>query len=344
MTTPGLRKRRPFRRGLRRFRLPLSFVLFAAFISVVLVTQTPLRHFALALVKHVEGAYVAYRLTSERDALLAANVRLQEEVESLRQASKGGEFEIKVLTQLEELQGIIEGATELDLDRGTNMAVPRKGPKGRDALASILSNPTLNKKHNKESKNNPKVEGTHPSKQNISFAPSSFSQKAGVFNPTEPSDKGVRSQVLEKASRLEWALRYLPLGYPVEGEVTSGFGHRQSPFSHSSSFHEGLDISLSKGGDVLATGAGVVAKAEYDGAYGWVVDVTHSPGLVTRYAHLSKPLVKVGQLVERGDTIALSGNTGRSTGPHLHYEVRVNDRPRNPQSFVMLPQRLSQNF
>jgi murein DD-endopeptidase MepM/ murein hydrolase activator NlpD len=324
--------------------MPLGFLLFAAFLSVVLVTQTPLRHFAIALVKHVEGAYVAYRLTSERDALVAANLRLQEEVESLRQASKGGEFETKVLTQLEELQGIIEGATELDLDRGTNMAVPRKGPKGHDALASILNNPSLNKKQNKAPKNDSKGEGEQASKQNISFAPTRFSKEGGVLNPFEQSDHGIRGEVLQKAQRLEWALRYLPLGYPVEGEVTSGFGHRQSPFSHSSSFHEGLDISLSKGGDVLVTGAGMVTKSEYDGAYGWVVDVTHSPGIVTRYAHLSKPLVKVGQLVERGDKIALSGNTGRSTGPHLHYEVRVNDRPRNPQSFVMLPQRLSQNF
>jgi murein DD-endopeptidase MepM/ murein hydrolase activator NlpD len=108
--------------------------------------------------------------------------------------------------------------------------------------------------------------------------------------------------------------------------------------------HEGLDISLGRGGDVLVTGDGEVFNVEYDGAYGWVVDVLHAPGITTRYAHLSKPLVKKGQMVGRGDRIALSGNTGRSTGPHLHYEVRVNGRPRDPQPYVLLPQKLSSAF
>ena len=150
-----------------------------------------------------------------------------------------------------------------------------------------------------------------------------------------------QADLMKRVTALSQALRALPIGYPSEGDVTSHYGYRLSPFSRRPSFHEGMDISLDKGGDVLVTGDGVVSEVKYDGAYGWVVDITHSSNVDTRYAHLSKTLVKVGQRVKRGDRIALSGSTGRSTGPHLHYEVRINGRARNPKAFAMLPEKLA---
>ena len=130
------------------------------------------------------------------------------------------------------------------------------------------------------------------------------------------------------------------MGTPVEGELTSKFGRRASPFSGRSSFHEGLDISLDNGSKVQVTGDGVVSKVEYDSTYGWLIDVTHTHDITTRYAHLSKVLVKEGRRVRRGDLIAYSGSTGRSTGPHLHYEVRLRGMPKNPMPFLALVDKL----
>jgi murein DD-endopeptidase MepM/ murein hydrolase activator NlpD len=84
-----------------------------------------------------------------------------------------------------------------------------------------------------------------------------------------------------------------------------------------------------------------VVKAGYDGAYGWMVDIAHTDKVVTRYAHLSRAVVRVGQPVRRGQVIALSGSTGRSTGPHLHYEVRVNGLAKNPMPFIALAAKLN---
>lgn len=135
-------------------------------------------------------------------------------------------------------------------------------------------------------------------------------------------------------------LKRLPLGVPVKGSLTSGFGYRRSPFSHSGSFHQGIDLSVHNGTSVFSTGTGVVVDVDYDGTYGWRVDIAHTPEIVTRYAHLSKVRVKQGQRVTRGDLIALSGSTGRSTGPHLHYEVRYRGRARNPAPYLALSRRI----
>jgi murein DD-endopeptidase MepM/ murein hydrolase activator NlpD len=97
---------------------------------------------------------------------------------------------------------------------------------------------------------------------------------------------------------------------------------------------------LNTGSKVQVTGDGVVSKVEYDSTYGWVIDVTHTHNITTRYAHLSKVLVKEGRRVRRGDLIARSGSTGRSTGPHLHYEVRLRGLPKNPMPFLALVDRL----
>jgi murein DD-endopeptidase MepM/ murein hydrolase activator NlpD len=149
-----------------------------------------------------------------------------------------------------------------------------------------------------------------------------------------------RLEALNLITSVTNALRVMPVGAPVEGEFISGFGHRRSPFSRRISFHEGVDISLPHGGRVLATADGRVAKVGYDRTYGWMVDVEHATHLVTRYAHLSRALVREGDNVKRGDRIALSGSSGRSTGPHLHYEVRVRGVARDPKPFLALALRL----
>lgn len=127
----------------------------------------------------------------------------------------------------------------------------------------------------------------------------------------------------------------VPNQRPVdEGYVGSGFGFRIDPITGRRALHTGLDFAAEKGTPILAAAAGVVIVAEYHPAYGKMVDIDHGGGLVTRYAHASRLDVAKGDLVKRGQKIAEVGSTGRSTGPHLHFEVLVNDRPQNPARFL----------
>lgn len=126
-----------------------------------------------------------------------------------------------------------------------------------------------------------------------------------------------------------------PSIWPVKGYLTSGFGWRRSPFSGASKMHSGLDISNRVGTPVSAPARGAVAFSGPDGAYGICITIDHGNGLVTRYAHLSKTLVKVGEYVQRGEVIGAVGNTGRSTGPHLHYEVILKGTPVDPMRYIL---------
>lgn len=132
----------------------------------------------------------------------------------------------------------------------------------------------------------------------------------------------------------------LPLGLPGRGDISSYYGPRRSPFTGRKKLHHGIDFSLPRGSDVLSTGAGEVISVRRSRTYGVVIDIRHTNEVITRYAHLSKALVSKGQTVYRGQRIALVGNTGRSTGPHLHYEVRVRGRTVDPMKFIALADKL----
>lgn len=121
-----------------------------------------------------------------------------------------------------------------------------------------------------------------------------------------------------------------PSIWPVAGWLSSGYGTRRDPFTGGTDFHPGLDISASQGQSVQATADGTVAAASFSGNYGNLVVLDHGFGITTRYGHLSRFGVSAGQQVKRGDIIGLVGSTGRSTSPHLHYEVLVGGRLTNP--------------
>jgi murein DD-endopeptidase MepM/ murein hydrolase activator NlpD len=128
----------------------------------------------------------------------------------------------------------------------------------------------------------------------------------------------------------------------VEGEIdlASNFGVRQDPFTGSPAMHTGVDIHGEVGEPVRATADGTVTAAGWSGCYGRVVDVDHGNGLSTRYGHLSSIEVRVGQTVKTGQMIGKVGSTGRSTGPHLHYETRVRGEAVDPQKFLRAGERL----
>jgi len=130
--------------------------------------------------------------------------------------------------------------------------------------------------------------------------------------------------------------KLLPTIMPVEAPYNaSGFGRRIDPFTGQWAMHEGVDFLADLGTPVIAAAGGVVQYAGLHPQYGIMVDIDHGNDLVTRYAHLSKLFVKEGDVVPRATRIALSGNTGRSTGPHLHFEVRFRGAAQNPQKFLV---------
>jgi len=126
-----------------------------------------------------------------------------------------------------------------------------------------------------------------------------------------------------------------PSIWPAHGWLSSTVGTRRDPINGGRDFHEGLDISADRGTPVYATADGTVTAAGYEGGYGNLIVITHEYGLETRYGHLSKFLAKTGGKVKRGDIIGYVGSTGRSTGSHLHYEVRVNGRLLNPLQLLL---------
>ncbi len=133
------------------------------------------------------------------------------------------------------------------------------------------------------------------------------------------------------------ARKTIPTTMPVEGGYySSNYGYRLDPITGRSTFHTGVDIIASPGTQVMAAAGGVVSTVAFVPEYGNIVDVDHDNGLTSRYAHLSKSLVKVGDVVMKGQKIALVGATGRVTGPHLHFEVRENGIPLNPNKFLAL--------
>ena len=126
-----------------------------------------------------------------------------------------------------------------------------------------------------------------------------------------------------------------PSIWPTRGWVTSNFGYRKSPFTGLREKHEGWDIGARSGSAIRSTADGLVVVEGREHGYGKMIEIDHGYGVVTRYGHNSKNLVKVGRRVKRGQIIALVGNTGRSTGPHLHYEVLLNGVPMNPKNYIL---------
>jgi murein DD-endopeptidase MepM/ murein hydrolase activator NlpD len=147
----------------------------------------------------------------------------------------------------------------------------------------------------------------------------------------DDSIEAQRDSLNQVRSQLEILYKWkysVPSGYPVFGNISSGFGFRRREF------HTGIDIRAGVGTPVRATANGIVSYAGWKGGYGLTVIIRHNFGFSTLYAHLSRLSVGIGKRIERGDIIGYTGTTGYTTGPHLHYEVRVNDRPVNPKDYL----------
>ncbi len=177
--------------------------------------------------------------------------------------------------------------------------------------------------------------------------PSESGAGGSYANPTAPNSYDL-SLLEARASRLNGQLdevngavadrlillRSTPMTSPVRGVINSGFGFRRDPITGQRSHHDGIDISADRGQPVFATADGIVVRAERAGNLGRAVYMVHRFGYETRFGHLSKILVEEGQEVQRGDTVGWVGNSGRATGYHLHYEVRLSGDTRDPFEFM----------
>ena len=160
---------------------------------------------------------------------------------------------------------------------------------------------------------------------------------AGDKAPLKDGDPQFRALFMswKKLDQLEQGVIAVPSARPVAlANFTSGFGVRSDPFRGGAAMHAGIDLAGPSGTPIYATADGVVDRAEWANGYGNLVELDHGKGIQTRYGHLSKILVKPNTRVKRGDLIALMGSTGRSTGSHLHYEVRIDGRAVNPIPFL----------
>jgi murein DD-endopeptidase MepM/ murein hydrolase activator NlpD len=175
----------------------------------------------------------------------------------------------------------------------------------------------------------------------LGINPSRFQGTGGPFEAAQPAqgaDPRFRQLFVtwRQADQLEQGVVAVPSGRPVENaNFTSSFGIRSDPFQGRAAMHGGIDLAGPVGTPIYATADGVVARSEYNsGGYGNLVEIDHGPGIQTRYGHLSRLVARPGQRVQRGDLIGLMGSTGRSTGSHLHYEVRIDGRAVNPVPFM----------
>ena len=154
---------------------------------------------------------------------------------------------------------------------------------------------------------------------------------------TGAASVGISLGMTRNATTADWyRANSAPNLWPVEGQVTGSFGERIDPFNGEGAFHSGVDISSAYGTPIIAPADGLVTFADFMGGYGKALMVDHGHGISTRYGHLSGFAVTPGQHVHRGDVIGYVGLSGRSTGPHLHYEVRINDTPVNPYKYLRI--------
>ena len=155
-----------------------------------------------------------------------------------------------------------------------------------------------------------------------------------------PGETGQEELILNTDQYLD-AILNVPIGIPVPGRITSKFGRRIDPLNGKPAYHRGLDIRGRLGSEVRATANGIVINQEYDSIRGRYIVLDHGNGFVTKYAHLKKSLVREGDVVEKGQAIGLVGNSGRSTGPHVHYEILYENKIVNPTKFVKIDKHLN---
>ncbi len=183
------------------------------------------------------------------------------------------------------------------------------------------------------------IDGTDIRAGKMIFIPDAQEQKETVFKKSASGDKeNLRLADVKRRNNskknIEKRSSGIVLSWPFRGPVTSGFGYRKDPFSGNKRFHCGMDIGAEIGTPVKAAGNGKVIFSGWKGAYGYLVVISHEKNYITVYAHNSKILVQTGEIIKKGEVVALSGNTGAVTGAHIHFEIRKGTVPLNPRRLL----------
>lgn len=254
------------------------------------------------------------------DTVVAENQALQGEAKILE---KNLDKTKASLRQVKDYSKKIQGLMDLAVSKVTRSAGIGPLTEEESKVAELSAAPP------------PKVSGI-PLGLNIddlSFKP--VLQKAGEVNASASMRSLELQDVLSSLSKRKSLLQSVPTNIPVKGWITSGFGYRTSPFTGKKTPHKGLDVAAPVGTPIHAPADGVVVFSGKKSGYGNFVMLAHGFGIATHYAHCAELLATVGQRVKRGDQIGTVGMTGRTTGPHLHYEVTVNGQRKNPRNFIL---------
>lgn len=255
------------------------------------------------------------------DTVVAENQALQGEAKILE---KNLDKTKSSLMQVKDYSKKIQGLMDLAVSKVTRSAGIGPLSKEESKVASQTAAPPA-----------PSVSGIPMglSIDDLSFKP--VLQKAGEVEASATMRSLELQDVLSSLSQRKSLLQSIPTNIPVKGWITSGFGTRVSPFTGKRTPHKGLDVAAPVGTPIYAPANGVVVFSGKKSGYGNFVMVAHGFGIATHYAHCAELLATVGQRVNRGDQIGTVGMTGRTTGPHLHYEVTVNGQKKNPRKFIL---------
>jgi murein DD-endopeptidase MepM/ murein hydrolase activator NlpD len=283
--------------AVRKFRLPRRWLLNVAWALAVLavIGGVTIGHYFTLLSSSSENSVLKEENAQLRSQILLVQEKVAHISATLDRVER---FDAKLRTAVTQLQ-----------DPERNLAI---GPVGADA--------------------EPSLPGPAPAGEaNLNALPGKLSSLEGEAARQERSLRDLQEYFDDQRS----LLASTPSIWPARGWVTSDFGTRIDPYTAERKMHEGLDIATPIGQPIYAPSDGTVVFVGTEGGYGKVLVIDHGYGVKTRYGHLSEILVHLGDRVGRGDKVALVGNTGRSTGPHLHYEVRVNGVPENPRKFIL---------
>jgi murein DD-endopeptidase MepM/ murein hydrolase activator NlpD len=281
-------------------------IIFAALVAALTLQSGTVYHFVFLKAAR-EGWPVVSQLVKliVRDEFAQRDRFMRENLDAM--AQKVGEMQAK-LVKLEAMGERVSGMAGVKPEEWMQIARPPEVAGGKGGPFVPASSPSLDQ-----------LNGW------VGMLDEQTEQSTDLFTMIE-------SRLLEK--RL--ASLMIPNSRPVDVPVGSGFGFRTDPFSGRAALHTGLDFPADIGTPINAAAGGVVRASEFHPQYGNVIELDHGKGLVTRYAHTSKVLVKPGDIVRRGQLIGLVGTSGRSTGPHLHFEVLVDEVPQNPAKFLAL--------
>jgi murein DD-endopeptidase MepM/ murein hydrolase activator NlpD len=284
--------------AVRKFRVPRRWLKNLAYVAggVALVALVTVSHYFALLGTSSENSVLKEENAQLRSQILLVQEKVAHISATLDRVER---FDAKLRTAVTQLQ-----------DPERNLAI---GPVGNPESDSAIPGPA------------PAAEGK------LSALPGRIASLESEASRQEQSLRELQEYFDDQRS----LLASTPSLWPTRGWVTSDFGTRMDPYSAERKMHQGIDIATPLGQPIYSPSDGTVVFAGTEGAYGKVLVVDHGYGVKTRYAHLSEIQVRLGDRIARGDKIGKVGNTGRSTGPHLHYEVRVNGIPDNPRKFIL---------